>query len=138
MTDAGPASVLVEFTLPGRPQAWQRVRRASGGRAFVPPATGAAERALGWIAVRAMGAGGHLEPLAGPLRLTVWFHFQVNGRHVPGLVHYQAPDCDNLLKTVMDGLTDVVWRDDRQVAEAHAYKLWASSPATIVRVEALT
>ncbi len=32
------------------------------------------------------------------------------------------PDLDKLIRAVLDGCTDVVWKDDSQVDEVHAYK----------------
>jgi len=34
-------------------------------------------------------------------------------------------DIDNLVKSVLDALNDVLWADDRQVVEIRARKLWA-------------
>ena len=51
------------------------------------------------------------------------------------------PDIDNLLKALLDGLTGVVWADDRQVYQLTDLSSWyasrAESPRTIVMVTRL-
>jgi len=41
--------------------------------------------------------------------------------------HVGAGDCDNFAKAILDALTQVgLWRDDRQVADLHVVKVYAS------------
>ena len=51
------------------------------------------------------------------------------------------PDIDNLLKALLDGLTGVLWADDRQVYQLTDLSSWyasrAESPRTIVMVTRL-
>ena len=39
--------------------------------------------------------------------------------------HTQTPDIDKLLRAVLDALTGVAYRDDRQVVGVNAFKCWA-------------
>lgn len=86
-------------------------------------------------------------PLEGPVRLTVEFRFQRPASHrgVKGLrpsaprVHHQRPDTSKLVRAVEDALTTIVWRDDSQVAQLVASKVWDDDgPAgALVSIEVL-
>lgn len=45
------------------------------------------------------------------------------------------PDVDNLLGTVMDAATLIVYPDDARVADAHVVKIWSDRPGARVRIE---
>ena len=45
-----------------------------------------------------------------------------------------VPDIDNYMKTYMDALTDVVWLDDGQVVESHAYKYYSIKPRVHITI----
>mgnify|MGYP003335082307 FL=1 len=53
-----------------------------------------------------------------------------------GLYHAQKPDADNVVKAVLDALTDCeVWVDDSQVAICQVTKRWAGSePQTLIEI----
>ena len=53
-----------------------------------------------------------------------------------GQYHAQKPDTDNVVKAVLDALTDCyVWRDDSQVASCVVIKRWAGSePTTLIEI----
>ena len=50
--------------------------------------------------------------------------------------HAQKPDADNVVKAVLDALTDcAVWADDSQVASCHVIKRWAiEEPQTLIEI----
>lgn len=131
---------IVTFTIHGRPFAKQRPRfsRASG-RAFTPAATAAFEGTVGQIAAQHFP-----QPIAGPVRVTIWATFapaQSWSRkkrdahlHRP---HTQKPDLDNIQKAILDGLNRIAFADDGQVAEIICRKVWGVTEQTVVTVEAL-
>lgn len=43
-------------------------------------------------------------------------------------------DCDNLAKSIMDGMTGIVYKDDSQVTSLHVYKRYSDKPRTSVLV----
>ena len=53
-----------------------------------------------------------------------------------GQYHAQKPDADNVMKAVLDALTDCgVWVDDSQVASCHVIKRWAGQgPQTFIEI----
>lgn len=76
------------------------------------------------------------EPLEGPVVVELLFRLpRPKGHYVnrDGIrlregaptLHAQIPDLDKLIRAVLDGLTKgQVWRDDGQVAELRARKVW--------------
>ena len=50
--------------------------------------------------------------------------------------HVDVPDLDNLLKSTVDAITGVWWRDDRQIASLVARKVYAASGRPYVRLRA--
>lgn len=51
------------------------------------------------------------------------------------LYHLKKPDLDNLVKFVKDCLNGVLWRDDSQVSELFAGKIYSDNPRTEIWVE---
>jgi len=48
--------------------------------------------------------------------------------------HIKKPDLDNLQKFVLDCLTGLVFKDDSQVCEIRAKKIYSSNPGTTIRL----
>jgi Holliday junction resolvase RusA-like endonuclease len=83
------------------------------------------------------------EPLAGPLRLEVHFFFPRpkahygTGRNAEKLKpsaplwHCHKPDLDKLLRAIGDALSGIVFRDDSQIVEVIADKVYQSPGALI-------
>ena len=79
-------------------------------------------------------------PLEGPLELTMTFAFPrpkshygtgKNSDRIKGsspIYHTQKPDIDNVLKSSLDAMNDVLFEDDRQVVQVNAQKTWADLP----------
>ena len=53
-----------------------------------------------------------------------------------GQYHWQKPDADNVVKAVLDALTDCgAWLDDSQVASCQVIKRWAGQePTTLIEI----
>lgn len=133
----------IGFVIPGPLQAWQRAGRV-GKRSFTPAKTLAAEQQVGWLAIKAMAGAAPI--FERPVRLTV----QVEMQQPVRLTKAEraaidagtkrptgTPDIDNLLKTVLDGLNGVAFRDDAQVCEVVASKRYAPAARTWVRLEVM-
>jgi Holliday junction resolvase RusA-like endonuclease len=82
--------------------------------------------------------------LEGPVRLTMAFYMPRPKRFCAGrfqtipVAHLTAPDWDKLSRAVSDALSQVVYRDDKQVVEAIVGKFYAGvgePPHVDVRVE---
>lgn len=83
------------------------------------------------------------QPIAGPVILDVVFMMPIpkstskikQRAMLQGTFHHMCrPDVDNLQKFILDVLNDLVLKDDGQVIEIHAKKIYSSKPGTHVRV----
>ena len=99
------------FEVPGRPVPQERPYFAQG-RAFDRPQSHAKKMEIGLLAKLAMKRSSWHYPSEMPISVTLRF----SGAH-------GGADIDNLMKLVCDALTGIVYRDDRQIVEAHIYKM---------------
>lgn len=134
-----PRPRVVEFFVPGKPQAWQRVA-GTGADAHVPAPTAAAEASIGWHARAAMAQAGLRAPLAGPVEVVWTARIERPRKTMPGLVwpvRQCDGDYDNILKCLLDACNGIVWVDDRQVVRESGCKVYGDEPGLDVRVEPL-
>jgi len=95
----------IRFTVEGRPHPWMRT--AGRGHRYDPPENVAAKQVIGTIARIAMRGRKVLTERG--VCVSFVFYLKRKGG--------QQPDLDNLIKTVKDALTGVVYRDDSLVTE---------------------
>jgi Holliday junction resolvase RusA-like endonuclease len=85
------------------------------------------------IAEQAKDAMGDMEPLETPL--TVFLHFTLpipasaSKKVKEALLnapHTKKPDIDNLCKSVLDGMANIVFKNDGQIASLHATKKYGN------------
>ncbi len=131
---------IIAFTIYGRPQQvgskspWIP-KRADGSMVMkngkpVIATMDSNKKSKPWMAAVAAAAGEVMDGrdlLTGPVRLSVTFFFSRpkshygTGRNAGKLkssapeIHAQTPDLAKLIRCLEDGMTGVVWRDDRQV-----------------------
>lgn len=127
----------VSFFVPGTPRP-QGSKRAfvAGGRAVMTESSGAKHK--DWraqVAHEAHEAYGDTLLLAGPVTLDVTFVLlrpksRPKSRPMPD----SAPDTSKLVRAVEDSLTGVVWRDDAQVVELLARKIYGDRPGARIVV----
>lgn len=145
---------MIAFTVLGRPQP------AGSKRAFANPKTGKiivtddAKGSRPWkqqVAGEAIDAWPYVltNLLEGPLELDVTFVLaRPKGHYRTGkfadLVRDSAPPCPivkpdttKLLRAVEDALTGILWRDDAQVVEQSARKVYGSPERCEIRVSCL-
>lgn len=144
----------VAFTISGHPVAWGRPRahgRVIGfGKAaraivtfFTDPKISKAQKHITEIGKRHMA--GRL-PYTGAVRMTIvavyeppksWTKTLTAALHKGVVYHTQKPDLDNLYKLVGDGLNEIVYVDDCQIAELIARKRYGSPARTEVVITPL-
>jgi Holliday junction resolvase len=83
------------------------------------------------------------EPLTVPVAIDILFMMPIpkstsktkTAAMANGTIHHmKRPDLDNLEKFLLDVLNDVVLKDDGQVVEMHARKIYSTKPGTYVRI----
>lgn len=131
----------VSFWVAGTPKGQPRQRhfamKINGkytARAYTP---GTAEEWKSAIAIAAKEAGLAGEQIQGMVWVEMCFffarpksHYRANGEVKPGAPkdHTQKPDIDNVVKAALDALTQIgVWRDDSQINNLAARKIWTES-----------
>lgn len=140
---------MISFIVPGLPIAQPRARAASiGGHARI---VGFDDRhpVTAFKATVRLLAQQHMAgrpPIAGPVQLVVMFGFRRPGRLIwkkrpmPRCWHTSKPDADNCVKALKDALNGIAWRDDAQVAQVMAEKVYVAgdeAPHVAVQVYAI-
>lgn len=130
---------MLEITIPGKPFAKQRARFGNG-RAYTPRETISYERTVAEHAIAA-GATATTDPVA--IEIRAYFAppkswSKKRKAACIGTPHVQRPDLDNLEKAVLDGLNEVAFADDCQVAALHSRKWWAEEARTEIVVRTLS
>lgn len=114
------------FSVPGKPQPKQRVRVTRRGGAFTPPATRNYERACAIMGMNARPKGWPTD-VKYVVELDLYFPDR------------RRRDGDNVMKSVLDGLNNVLWDDDSQVVTCRFNKLLdRENPRTDVLVSVFT
>ena len=119
---------MINFTFPGRPVPWARVKRGRNGHAYTPPKQKAHREELAW-AIKEAAAG---EELKGPVCVDVTFDY--GHKHTNIKIYSRGekdeyyrtkiPDVDNLLKQLLEAIEDSgVVGNDSQVASVRAEKV---------------
>lgn len=138
---------MIEFIVPGKPQAKARPR-FSGGHAYTPSKTTAYEAAVAW-AYKSAAAKANKQPYAGdvPLRLTVIAHmpipssrpkYQRTAMADGSIMPTGRPDWDNIGKIISDALNGIAYKDDAQIVDARVIKVYSNIPHVEVQIEEAT
>lgn len=132
----------IEVILPGLPRGKGRPRfSARGGfaRAYTDDKTASYEGALRMAGAMAMAGR---EPLTCALALDMIAVFPIpaswskrkQAEAAAGMIRPTGkPDCDNLLKCI-DGLNEIVWKDDAQIVRATITKIYGASPELAISI----
>lgn len=130
--------------LPGEPCGKGRPRFSRRtGHAYTPAKTRSYESMLQGAAIDAMKGRGMFE---GALAVTVEAYFSVppswsKSKRAAALLNLtrptKRPDADNIMK-LLDSFNAVVWRDDAQIVEGTAIKLYSDRPRMVVKVMEIT
>lgn len=134
----GCVGSVIEFTIPGDPVPKGRPKSARiGNRAilYTPKKTRAYEAYIASAAKDYTPSGGLLE---GPLRVSLSFYFKrPKSLSKKCLYHVKRPDIDNIIKSILDALEGVIYKNDSQVVELHATKSYGDPSHVEVKIEEL-
>jgi Holliday junction resolvase RusA-like endonuclease len=125
--------IQIMFTIYGEPVPKGRPRFSTRGKfpvAYTPEKTKNYESDVGMMAKAAMGAS---EPLEGALEAFIYVTFPVPASYSKKRTeaclsgqekHTKKPDLDNVVKAVLDGMSDIVFLSDSQITSIHATKVY--------------
>ena len=128
----------VVFTIPGPAQAKQRPRvNIRTGRIYTPSATHKYEK----LVKESYGDNPCFEDQF--INIKILFKFEVpksyskkeRAEALTGNLKPTKGDIDNYIKSVLDGLNGVAWRDDRYIYDITAEKMFAEESETIVEIK---
>lgn len=125
---------MISFHVPGVPatKGSYRTFRSRAGKQVVKNDNARCkpwQEAIGWSARAAMRSA---SPMTGAVTLDVVFRFER-----PKTTKLATPrlDVDKLLRALLDGMTGIVYVDDKQVAQVHARKEWGPTGAEVTAGE---
>lgn len=76
------------------------------------------------------------EPSERPIRLAIYFYFNVKEKAKWGKPKTSKPDADNYAKAFIDQMTHLgFWEDDSQITELHLEKFYSEKAVIFVRWE---
>ena len=134
--------IQIMFTIYGEPVPKGRPRFSTRGKfpvAYTPEKTKNYESEVGMMAKAAMGAS---EPLEGALEAFIYVTFAVPASYSKKRTeaclsgqekHTKKPDLDNVVKAVLDGMSDIVFLSDSQITSIYATKVYGE----VAKVEVL-
>ena len=84
--------------------------------------------------------------LEGPIEVELWFYIQppkyVSDRkinqaslHAESIPVSKKPDLDNYIKAVLDSSNGILFKDDGQIADMHAYKRYSYEPRIEMKIK---
>lgn len=136
----------MRFEVLGKPQGKQRARVTTRGgyaMAYTPEKTATYENLICLTYMSVKGSG--QSPLWDvPLVVNITAYYEIpksfskkrHGEALSGsLLPRVKPDMDNVVKVVCDALNGVAYRDDAQVVEIHARKLYGDTPKLVIEIE---
>jgi Holliday junction resolvase RusA-like endonuclease len=130
----------IKFTVKGSPKALKRHRHLRNGHTYDP--SKADKRDFLQLAKNSAPKS----PLYGPISMQVEFYIERPKAHFRSgkycnLLKDQAPvwhitraDLDNYIKLVLDSLNGVFYKDDSQVCQINAIKIYSKKPRTMVLI----
>ena len=130
----------VKFIIPGPAQAKQRPRvNRNTGRIYTPGATHKYEK----LVKESYGDNPCFEDQFISIKIT--FKFEVpksyskkkRSEALEGIIRPTKADIDNYIKSVLDGLNGIAWRDDRYIYAVTAEKIFAEKAETIVEINSM-
>jgi Holliday junction resolvase RusA-like endonuclease len=123
----------ITFAVYGEPVPKGRPRFSTRGKfpiAYTPEKTKNYESEVAMMAKAAMGAS---EPLEGALEAFIYVTFPVPASYSKKRTeaclsdsekHTKRPDLDNVVKAVIDGMSEIVFFNDSQITSIHATKVY--------------
>ena len=116
---------MIEFFIPGPPVGKERPRLGKFG-VYTPAKTQTYEAQIALLANVARNQAQIFAPLQNEVQIDLQIH----------CASKKAPDIDNIIKSILDGMNNVIYLDDSQVIALNAIKYLESTKPEGVHVQA--
>ena len=112
----------------------KKTRRVGEKSAYTPTRTKEFEKVVGWCARWAMRGKDMAD---GPVSVNLLVGIEPPRKWTSEMrrllsempfFHTRDPDADNIAKSVLDGCTGIIWKDDNVVADLTIVKIWHEKP----------
>ena len=120
---------MIQFRVDGQPIPQGSMKVINGHIIHSQGSALAAWRSAVALAAKHAGA----KPSLNPIAITMVFVF-ARPRTVTRAEPTVPPDLDKLIRAVLDGLTAVAYKDDAQVTEIKAVKIYGESPCVEIQM----
>lgn len=119
------------FTIPGNPIPLKRHRHSKSGT-YDPQK---AEKLYCGLLLKQQYSA---LPLLGPLHLELRFFMPIpkipKKYQMVSMPHYLRPDCDNLIKFILDCANNILYKDDCQISSLFAIKVYDNRTRTEITI----
>lgn len=134
------------FLIPGEPTAQGRPRFSNRGpyvKAYDPEKSRNYKAFVKCIAMDAMHAHNGLQPLETPINVNIKAFIGIpaskskkfKAAALEGVQRpTKKPDCDNIAKIILDALSGIVYKDDKQIVSLLVEKFYADNPRVEVKI----
>jgi len=125
----------ISFMIEGVPVSKGRPKFARRGK-FITAYTPSKTRAAGDDFISKARKFAPENPFEGSVSLKIVFVMPIpkSVKKAP-VFHTKRPDLDNLLKLAEDSMNGIFYKDDSQIADIHARKVYGNRPMTVVCIE---
>lgn len=132
-TMESPEEQVYKFDFYLEPVPYTRVGYNRYGKAYIPAKENRFRENIKLLAKSQFKS----RPLTEALKVTLVFDFEKGPYSRMKKYVVKRPDIDNLSKSIFDSLNKIVWEDDSQIVEVHAYKIFGDKPFIRMDVEVL-
>ena len=136
----------ITFLIPGEPTAQGRPRFSNRGpfvKAYDPEKSRNYKAFVKCIAMDAMNTNNGLQPLETPVNVNIKAFIGIpaskskkfKAAALSGVERpTKKPDCDNIAKIILDALTGIIYKDDKQIVSLLVEKYYAENPRVEVTI----
>ena len=126
---------MIRFTIPGEPQPQGRPRarviKGTFAQFYTDPKTRASVQAFQEAAKEFKPE----QPLEGPIIVQLIFYKKKTSTYKKDENYWdRKPDLDNLIKLALDSMNKIFFKDDAQIVEIIASKMFDDEPRTVVAI----
>ncbi len=130
---------MISIIIPGKPQAKQRPRFTRSGHVYTPPETANYENMVKLSYREKYGDRVLQNAIQADITVSVSIPKSVSKKkywemETGRLYPTKKPDCDNIIKSVLDALNGVAYADDKQVVKVSCTKKYGNKDGVLVEL----